>query len=250
MKYVIVVIIIAISQFTVTACAQHKIDSNNTDAYEYPIKAGTEKWKALSSHNEMVAVCQIPENILKDISTAGLIETVLNYPLRMDFNAYNSPQEGIKAQIRQFNGLSELLNRGDAGKELLDRYQRISPLKADELGTDFQKGDFGYELSYLELILSYDSILSSFTENEQVDLLREVSRKYTEKQQSAVFSASNKNKTVWLMGKVLLHTDFPPFVGRIQQDENLQNFLEDGFYADSAVIKEIESFVNQFLSKR
>lgn len=220
---------------------------NQPDAYEYPIKPGTEQWKAFSSHKEMVEACQIPENILKKMSTAGLVETVLNYPLRLDFVAYNTPQGGMVAQIEQFNGLSELLKRADAGEKLSARYQKMNPLAVEDISTDAQKGDYLYSLSYLESIMAQDSILFNLTENQKVDLLKEASRKYTEKRSSPVFGYTNKNATIWLMGKILLHTDFPPFMKEIHQDKSLQKFINDGFYVDSAVLKKIELFANQFL---
>jgi hypothetical protein len=33
-----------------------------SSVYNFPIKPGTEEWKALKTHKEMLEVCQIPEN--------------------------------------------------------------------------------------------------------------------------------------------------------------------------------------------
>lgn len=87
-------------------CAQQKSDSNIADAYyDYPVKGGTEEWKSFTNLNEMLEACQISESILKKMSTAGLVETVLNYPLLGNMFAYNFPQQGFEAATAQFNGL-------------------------------------------------------------------------------------------------------------------------------------------------
>lgn len=42
---------------------------NNID-WDYPIKPGTEEWTNFKSGQEMLNACQIPENILKNLSTS------------------------------------------------------------------------------------------------------------------------------------------------------------------------------------
>ena len=72
------------------------------DLYDFPIKPGTEEWKAMVSHDEMLKACQVPELVLQKMSTEGLVETVLNYPLYGDMKAHNSLQQDL---IMCFRGL-------------------------------------------------------------------------------------------------------------------------------------------------
>jgi hypothetical protein len=84
--------------------------------YEFP-KDG---WKIPSmSYAEKVALLQVPQNKLLTMSTAHLVETCLNYPLFSSIWLYNSTQEGLEWIIKDFNGLQELIQRKDAGVELL-----------------------------------------------------------------------------------------------------------------------------------
>ena len=76
---------------TVMACSTKTAAANGSDAYDYPVKPGTDAWKALGSHEDMLNACQIPETTLNRMSTAGLVETVLNYPLFGDAWAWNYP---------------------------------------------------------------------------------------------------------------------------------------------------------------
>lgn len=38
---------------------------NASDSYEYPVKPGTDGWKAFTNHDEMLEACQIPESTLR-----------------------------------------------------------------------------------------------------------------------------------------------------------------------------------------
>ncbi len=121
------VIIASVLLLMPVACSNQNNPSAIDDAYDYPVKPGTDAWKALGSHIEMLQVCQIPEIKLQTMSTAGLVETVLNYPLFCDAWAWNTPQEGFNTISGQFNGLAELLKRTDAGTVLLAKYKTMDP---------------------------------------------------------------------------------------------------------------------------
>jgi len=53
-----------------------------------------------------------------------------------------------------FNGLTELLNRPDAGSELLMTYQTMNPLAMNAHWTDVQKGQFSFSFAYIEIFTS------------------------------------------------------------------------------------------------
>lgn len=85
-----------------------------TTAYEYPIVPGMEEWKQLDSHVKKLEACQIPEDILENLTTPALVETVMNYPLLIDMLAYDTVEIGYQAVYGNFNGLRELQERKDA----------------------------------------------------------------------------------------------------------------------------------------
>lgn len=89
-----------------------------TDSYQYPIVPGMEEWKKLKSLQEKIEVCHIPEDVLTNMTTEALIETVLNYPLAINIVAYDTPQIGLKEVTKYFNGLQELSTRVDARKKI------------------------------------------------------------------------------------------------------------------------------------
>lgn len=86
--------------------------------YEYPVRPGTQEWAQLDSHNQKVDICQIPEAVLKNMTTQALCESVLNYPLMGDMLAYDNPDMGYTVILYSFNGLKELVQREDAMSKL------------------------------------------------------------------------------------------------------------------------------------
>ncbi|HEY5465844.1 MAG TPA: sigma-70 family RNA polymerase sigma factor, partial [Clostridia bacterium] len=99
----------------------------SADAYVYPVtpEKTPEVWKTLGSHDAMIEACQIPESLLWSMSTEGLVETCLNYPMTGDMMAFNSPTGWLEGVGKNFNGLQKLLQRKDAGFELLRVYRRV-----------------------------------------------------------------------------------------------------------------------------
>jgi hypothetical protein len=221
-----------------------------SDAYDFPIKPGTDGWKAFTTHDEMLEACQIPEDILKNMSTKGLVETVLEYPLLGDMMAYNSIQHGFEAVASQFNGLPELLSRKDAGTELLAVYNKMNPLDIEENWGDVQKGAYTFSIANVEILLAQNEILHNLSEIQLEDLTAEARLKYTAKQQSAVYGQTGQEFSIWLMGKALQRVNYLPFQRQIDQDAAMQNFLGSGFCATGIVLNEIVSNAERFLSGR
>lgn len=149
------------------------------DAYEFPVRPGMKEWKALSSYPEMLRVCQIPEPVLQKISTAGLIETVLNYPLYMlTILAYDSMQQGFNVMAGRFNGITELLKRKDAGTELLARYRGMDPAGSKEGPCREDIGKYHFYFYSIELLLAQDAVRAGLTQTQRLELQKELLAKY------------------------------------------------------------------------
>lgn len=92
---------------------QAETTASQNETYCFPLTPDTdaEAWAELQDHNAKAAVCQIPEDLLSTMSTEALLETVKNYPLSVDFYAYNTLEMGYSALKSQFNGIEELEKR-------------------------------------------------------------------------------------------------------------------------------------------
>lgn len=114
-------------------------NSNNqqytiTEPYLYPVTPGSDEWDNFDTIYEMIEACEIPEDMLKSMTTEALSQTVLNYPLLMDLLASNNARKGFEAMLSNFNGLRELSKRTDARDYLANEYLKL----LEE--NNFQKG--------------------------------------------------------------------------------------------------------------
>jgi hypothetical protein len=220
-----------------------------TDAYDFPIKGGTPAWAAFQTHDEMVAACQVPEPILRDMSTVGLIETCLNYPLIGDMGAYNSWQQGFDRVTARFNGLQELLRRPDVGTKLLAHYRQMEPADIRRESTSLQKGKVAMTFQYVETLLAQEPVLSSMTAAERRDLLVECLDKVRAKQEPD-YNAVDVAYTVWAMGRIL-SIDAPDRLELGDQTESgLAYFLAEGSFVNEQVMGEILTGAQQYLADR
>src|SRR4051812_19447777 len=89
------------------ACALFA-QKNNTP-YNFPVKPGSEEWNKFTSVDEMYKTCQIPDDILNNLTTPALLKTCLNYPVSSILLLQNTPQEGFDSWKEHFNGVAELL---------------------------------------------------------------------------------------------------------------------------------------------
>lgn len=53
--------------------------------WSYPLKPDMPEWAQFDDHSKMLEVCQIPNDILKSVSTTELVTLCLDYPLQFDF---------------------------------------------------------------------------------------------------------------------------------------------------------------------
>ncbi|MDP2866366.1 MAG: hypothetical protein Q8O90_08995, partial [Elusimicrobiota bacterium] len=170
-------------------------------AYEFPIKPGMKEWKALSSYAEMLKACQLPEPLLRKMSTAGLIETVLNYPLYMlTILAYDSMQQGFNALAGRFNGVAELLERKDAGAELLARYRGMDPAGFKEVPNGEGIGKYHFYFYSVELLLAQDAIRAGLTETQRLELQKELLAKYEMKKRVGGYGGGLAREVMSLNG--------------------------------------------------
>lgn len=250
MRYLIILLMF-ISQLFLNSCSQSSVNSQINDSYDFPVNTGTSEWNSISSYTERLEACQIPEEVLKDMSTPGLAETVFNYPFFGNMLAWNTPQEGIEAITAEFNGLSELLKRDDNHTAMLAIYKKkLDKNKIENLTNDTEKEEYAFKLAYFETILMQDNILSKMSKKELKELLVSANQKYKDTQQSEIFCVYNKKYTSRLMGNVLFKLDFSPFVKEIQNNETLRKFLDDGYLRSERDIEIIDSFTNKFLPNK
>lgn len=105
----------------VLLCACSSPYTDNTP-YTYPIEPGTGEWASYRTKAEKIAQLQIPEEKLNAMTTRALLQTVLAYPYLSDYRAYDRAYGAYQPIYDTFNGLRELMARGDFVDVLLKEY--------------------------------------------------------------------------------------------------------------------------------
>lgn len=94
--------------------------------YDFPIKPGTPAWADLHGHLGRIQACEMPITVARSMTTAALVETCMNYPLRRNISVYDTSSPLIDAFFNNFAGFKELALRADAGTNLLAAYQAFN----------------------------------------------------------------------------------------------------------------------------
>ncbi len=125
-----------------------------TEAYQYPVVPGTATWAGFRSRMEKAEACQIPQSILKSMTTKALVETVMNYPLLVDMFVRDTKEEAFDA-ICDFNGLQELTIRQDALHELKNFANKLTLSEADSQSSKETYQKYVVQSGSIEILLFY-----------------------------------------------------------------------------------------------
>jgi hypothetical protein len=151
--------------------------------WDYPVKPGMEQWKELKSYEDQLQAYNIPDEIITKISTVELVKICLAYPEWGVVNAFNDRRTGLSNMISNFNGFRELFMRNDAAKELIKVYSNLDPLAIGNDWTLQQKGNYCFQINYIELLLSHGMMIEKLNAQDVQVLLNEVVLKYNRKKQ-------------------------------------------------------------------
>lgn len=84
-----------------------------------------DEWAKFTCLEEMIKACQIPDQIISNLSTQKLLEVCMQYPLVNNYIFYNDQFVGIDNVVKYFNGFTELFKRLDAAETVIDYYYNI-----------------------------------------------------------------------------------------------------------------------------
>ncbi len=161
--------------------AQHLNAQTSDDIWDFPIRPGTSEWKAFKNSYEKISACQIPNEVLSNLTTDQLVEICLRYPLLLDILAFNNILDGFIKYENDFNGFKELISRKDVAIELLQKYKKMNPLDFKENWESYEMGDLAMKISMTELFLSHNQVLSKLSSEDKKSLLREFQLKKDQK---------------------------------------------------------------------
>lgn len=183
-----------------------------TDAYNYPVRSG--------SLSDLLELNQIPDAILKNIATKGLVQSLFTFPtiLNWTFNNY-SAYGGFLQETESITIFQELFRRSDAATCLLDQYKVYDPYACD--------GGV-LTLETFDMLLSLPEIYTKFTDQEITELFEAAISKIEnqrEVDEEGVLWWFGGDKFLF-MGRIMYYVGYAPFVSAVDADEYLASFLE------------------------
>lgn len=180
---------------------------------KFAISIFDEEWKELDGKEEMLAVCQLPDMLLKKLSTYELLKLTEEHPMLGDIYAAETTEEGFRNVVNSFNGLRELLSREDCLEVVCEEYNNLTfpekcAISYSECETEEEKVALFNEILHNDELLKIEAedskpvlvcdllemiMLDKTTEENVETLLEIVVDKLPEKEKSEYFEEKDKN---------------------------------------------------------
>ncbi len=164
--FCIVTIISAFMLISQSVCADSCI--NSSKPYDYPIRPGTEQWASFTTHKQMVDACQIPDEVLNNMSTEDLLKSILDYPLFFDMITFDNLYEGFDAVRSNFKAIDEFYLRADCEEALLAYYELEQENANMQVVSDMDEFDEKLDHLYLDMLTAQTNI--STTLKREIDV--------------------------------------------------------------------------------
>ena len=149
----------------------------------------TSEWKDMS-RPERVAACQLSKDEIEKLSTRELLQYCLDYPFMIDIYAYSSYKSGFKHVTEELAFISDLVNRDDYGRVLVDTYSAMPIVTKNSL-EDAQVSYDVRKLNLLEILIAQPEMTETMSEREVTELASVVEQKFREKSESLdIYSGS------------------------------------------------------------
>ena len=207
---------------------------------KFAISIFDEEWKELDGKEEMLAVCQLPDKLLKKLSTYELLKLTEEYPMLGDIYAADTTKEGFRNLVDSFNGLRELLSREDCLEVVCGEYKNLTfpekcAISYSECETEEEKVALFNEILHNDELLKIEVedsksllvcdllemiMLDKTTEENVETLLETVVDKAPEKEKSEYFEESDKNLYVSELEESMLSEASAYFITETDNSNN------------------------------
>lgn len=154
--------------------------------YQYPTLPGTPEWDALKDNQEKIDACVVPQEILDNMTTEEVLETLLNYPLQGNISAFNSIQAGVEVVYHWYSGeiLETLLTRPDRADVILRRYQKTL-VDGNSNKETFENAK---DQDTMEVLMQMEGIKELYSEAQLLEVEQAVTEKYLLRKESDFFT--------------------------------------------------------------
>jgi len=222
--------------FMLFACASFAQKSNTP--YDFPVKPGSEKWQSFKTVDDMYAACQIPADVLSNLSTAALIQTCLRYPASSILLIHGSPQLSFDEWKQHFNGIAALLARKDAPAQLLEFYKTVDVKGYTKFKTEIEKGGYTFLLMMIDAIIVQDEIVGKMDLAQKKQLLSKTMSNYNAIAADNLYGFVNHASTGRIIVKLAAALGDEATRSMISS-KSMQEFVATGSVADQEAFSQV-----------
>ena len=186
-----------------------------SDTYVYPVTPGMEEW---IKSDDNFAFVQLPDKVLKSISTPGLIDALVNSPLFTGFyllSSSSSPVDTWHRHYERFNCANELFKREDAGDVLVDYYRLVcfNCFNSSGENKNIRQADMHERISGLEYLFTRQDILDRLSHRQKQETVKELLLKFAQNPEKP----SNWTRFI-PMARIMLEDQYAPIVELCRDD--------------------------------
>lgn len=222
--------------------------AGQSDVYLFPVTKASTEWKNLVSYPQKRTACQLPNTTLKSISTLGLLETCLDYPLLTDLLMYNDLQTGVDKLSSNFNGISELLNRSDIAQVLILKYKSLAASRIKLNQTSIEKGRQVFIMIVIESLIAQYNVINSLKKEQKKELVSITYNSFLQKKLDIEFHSSlGLTSTAWIVCRALNSDSYQPTIEKINKSSIMNNFAKKGIQMNFDDTESIIKDANQYL---
>ena len=144
-----------------------------TEPYDYAAITDSDAWKEMSGAERLAAV-QIPDDIVREMTTEALLRSILTSPFVLTgMNAFSTIHMGFLNTYYQLPVIEELVSRDDFGNSLINVYDAEPVHLPDDR--------VNWNIFVLETFIPQEEISGSLEESELAAIARIAEQKYQEK---------------------------------------------------------------------
>jgi len=224
-KYINIVLLLIVLVIMCFSCSHHKEvlpkdceelkAQGIVDSFPYPIRPGSPEWENLSNQEEKYQAVNIPDNILQNMCTHGLVYTCVYCPLFWNLTAANDIRTGFLSLSDNINSFTELINRYDAGIELFEYYKTL----LDTTLHNISLASLQIQIYHTEIFFAQQEFLVKLNTNELQDVLQEAYNKLFEKVNHNLYNECIKG-SYYLMSNILYYNlAYEPLIEFIDRND-------------------------------
>jgi hypothetical protein len=233
---------------------QLSMGQTKSRVFDFPIRPGTKEWLTLGSYVARLNSYNIPDELIKNMNTADLVKTCLNYPEFRLIMTRSSLQQGYDYLKSIFNGFRELEKRTDTGKELIIELSKINPSDVKEMTESLKIGEFMCKFTNIEIILAQYPVLMSLDQDGKKELsIRCISLYETIEKLSNYYGTFGLATPAFVLARLLNSNNYQNFINEISKDKNLRSFVDNAIVSNKNSLSKIllysKGYLNQLLNK-